>query len=239
MPKVCKVGKFRVSTSPLSTKILGKDKVTSKVNNHLKENGASSNDSKHSNISQTIGMAPAAHLSKGQKKRHQKRAQYLKRNKMVMESLRLRHVEDQRNRMDGLDEMREAICSIGSSATIETKPPCDSPTESRHHKVAVKSQTIITNKAKKIVGEKEVAHLNLVLQHPSFQNDPFGAIQEHLRNTIAVRELDQTCRIENSKQKKDKEVKRKTKINTQYNLQKSSHKMFKKSSKQQIDGRSN
>ena len=27
--------------------------------------------------------------------------------------------------------------------------------------------------------------MNLVMEHPAFQKDPFGAIQEHLRNSLA------------------------------------------------------
>ena len=44
-----------------------------------------------------------------------------------------------------------------------------------------------TNHSKQKLVQKEAAQMSLVLQHPAFQQDPFDAIRQHLRNTSAAR----------------------------------------------------
>jgi hypothetical protein len=57
--------------------------------------------------SQTTGENEA--LSRGQRKRLAKREQFLKREKMVMSSLLLKKLEEQKGKIDGLDAIKEAL----------------------------------------------------------------------------------------------------------------------------------
>ena len=110
-----------------------------------------------------------ANLSRGQRKRQAKREQYLKREKMILSALRLQREEEQKHRLDGLDALKKAITSVTFSQQGQT---------SQHEHPA-------TNKGKKNICCREMEHMNLVLQHPAFQSNPFEAIQQHLRNTLA------------------------------------------------------
>ena len=53
--------------------------------------------------------APAASLSRGQRKRQAKRDQYLRREKLILSSLQLQKAQEQARRIDGLDAMKEAL----------------------------------------------------------------------------------------------------------------------------------
>jgi len=106
-------------------------------------------------------------LSRGQLKRLEKRQRFLKKEKMILASLKLRHKEDQAKRIDGVDALKEALSEVKTAKEEPIKIP--PPT---------------TNKAKRSLVQKETAQLNLVLQHPQFQADPITTMKEHLENTI-------------------------------------------------------
>jgi Ribosome biogenesis protein SLX9 len=110
-------------------------------------------------------------LSRGQKRRQAKRDQYLKREQMILSSLKLKKEEDQKKRIDGMDALKEALLE----AVRDKK-------EEKQTKVPAAQYT--TNKAKRSLVASELHHMGLVLQHPDFQKNPFEAIQEHLRNTL-------------------------------------------------------
>ena len=65
-------------------------------------------------LSSTTGEKEA--LSRGQRKRLAKREQFLKREKMVMSSLRLKKLEEQKGKLDGLDAIKEALTATTSTA---------------------------------------------------------------------------------------------------------------------------
>jgi hypothetical protein len=109
-----------------------------------------------------------ASMSRGQRKRQMKREQYLKREKMIFSTLKLQREEEQKHRLDGLDALKEALPTTAASTPEQTT-----------------SQLLTTNKRKKKIAATEMEHMNLVLQHPAFQSNPFDAIQQHLRNTLA------------------------------------------------------
>jgi hypothetical protein len=119
------------------------------------------------------GVAP---LSRGQRKRLAKREQYLKRENMVMSSLRLRRLDEQVGKLDGLDAIREALRDASSSSSSSAPPP-PLPTPS--------SSSRNTNRSRKALADAEISHMGLVLGHPAFIDDPFSAIRQHLRNTLA------------------------------------------------------
>jgi ABC-type dipeptide/oligopeptide/nickel transport system ATPase component len=116
-----------------------------------------------------------ANLSRGQRKRQAKREQYLKREKMVFSTLKLQREEEQKHRLDGMDALKEALITTTTSIG---SPEQELPTNS-------KQIMPTTNKGKKNIAAREMEHMNLVLQHPAFQLNPFESIQQHLRNTLA------------------------------------------------------
>lgn len=166
MPKASKVGKFRaaaksssrdVKASPLTAQYLSQKKDA------------------------VIGDEKRV-LSKGQKKRAAKREQYLKREKLVMSSLRLQRLEEQKGKLDGLDAIREALGEAlsPSSKSKDSEGQSDAKNSDKDRNVPCN-----TNKSKKTVGIAEITHMGRVLRHPAFDEDPFAAIQQHLRNSLA------------------------------------------------------
>lgn len=147
-------------------------------------------------------------LSRGQRKRLAKREQYLKREQMVMSSLKLKHAEDQKSRIDGLDAIKNALVETIKHGVTRTETKAGVLDEPEHTK---------TNNSKKNIARKEINQLNLVLQHPSFQTNPFATIQEHLKNTFAaqaeIQERNAVIeRTEQAKRAEQKKVERKERI---------------------------
>mmetsp|Transcript_30034 Transcript_30034/g.70814 ORF Transcript_30034/g.70814 Transcript_30034/m.70814 type:complete len:135 (-) Transcript_30034:1320-1724(-) len=92
---------------------------------------------------------------------------------MILSSLMLQRQEDQKKRIDGLDAIKEALMD---TATKNASGRAIEPQVLQH---------VTTNKAKRQLVAKEVEHMNLILQHPSFKQDPFETMQQHLKNTFA------------------------------------------------------
>ena len=186
MPKVSKVGRKRAKAS---SAILEKPNTDDGSNS---EKGASATQS----------------LSRGQRKRMQKREQYLKRERMVLSTLKLKKIEEQKSRIDGLDAIKEALSSTIQKSKLESNVEAEESEEKKLLK---------SNKSKKEVAQKELNHLNLVLQHPSFQTNPFATMQEHLRNSFAKQAEEQEKnaeieRKENAKKAEEKKGARKERI---------------------------
>lgn len=135
-------------------------------------------------------------LSRGQRKRFAKREQYKKREKMILSSLRLKVLDEQKG-INGLNSIREAL--IGS-----TKDKIQGTLERK---------TQLTNKGKQKLVAEEVHHMGLVLQHPSFKENPFETMQEHLRNTLAQQkaELELKARERSDQEKVQREAKKEQK----------------------------
>ena len=143
------------------------------------------------------------YLSRGQRKRQTKKDQQrLKKQVMILSSLKLQKLNESKNKIDGFEGFKEAIDDITTTSVQEKKQPKNNDNESNY----------TTNKSKQNLLLKEVTHMNLVLQHPTFQSNPFATIQEHLRNTnIALQEQsnnnnDNDIDKEKSKKKKKKKV---------------------------------
>jgi Ribosome biogenesis protein SLX9 len=125
-------------------------------------------------------------LSRGQRKRQAKKDQYLRKEQLVMASLKLRHDDEQRKRIDGLDAIRNALLeSVGVVAA--TSGAGNSAGEDPTASAAAPTSMLKTNHSKQRLVQREAAQMSLVLQHPAFQEDPFDAIRQHLRNTTATR----------------------------------------------------
>lgn len=117
-------------------------------------------------------------LSRGQRKRLAKREQFLKREKMIMSSLRLKKMDDDKGRIDGFGSVKEALPETGGREHRSDDNMIDSTTKAS-------TPPPKSNRAKQSLAQIEISHMGLVLQHPSFQEDPFATMQQHLRNTLA------------------------------------------------------
>jgi ABC-type dipeptide/oligopeptide/nickel transport system ATPase component len=162
MPKVARVAKFRTASVQASPSLLTAKQV--------------------SEPAKIPEATDETNLSRGQRKRLAKREQYLRKEKIVLSSLTLRHQDEQKKRIDGLDAIKEALLSTVS-------PIQDEPKISDLSKI--KPNLMISNKSKKSLVAREVSQMSLVLQHPAFQADPFATIREHLKNTLAKDERQQ------------------------------------------------
>jgi hypothetical protein len=200
MPKVSRkaVSVSNLRSTPLSST---KELLSSKKNN-TNEN------------TNTQTSAP----SRGQRKRQAKREQYLKREKMIMSTLKLQKMEDQKKRIDGLDAIKEALVQ-----TMKANQERELERKEEEEKANSNSDVILkSNKSKKDIAQKEITHLNLVLQHPSFKSNPFATMQQHLKNTLAdqAKEQEVVARKERSeeetKNKEKKELKKERIRNAKY-----------------------
>ena len=103
----------------------------------------------------------------------------------MLSSLRLQRLEEQKGKIDGLDAIRDALSeavtsNLHSKSKLSTNSIND---DSKCNKSKIPLHN--TNKAKKALANAEITHMGLVLQHPSFVANPFAAIQQHLRNSLA------------------------------------------------------
>ena len=140
-------------------------------------------------IEPPIATNSVAGLSKGQKKRLVKREQYMKKERMILSTLKLRKQEEQSKRIDGLDALKEALldavstdnAAATSSSVSKRKNAVDTNANSTtgSHLNSLKS-----NSSRQQLLHKEMIHMELVLQHPTFQEDPLATIREHLQNTF-------------------------------------------------------
>lgn len=113
-------------------------------------------------------------LSRGQKKRLAKREQYLRKEKLVMGSLLLKKQEEQAKRIDGLDAIKQALISAAKQGGDETEKSSTQP-----------QNFLKSEKSRQSLLQRESNQLQLVMQHPAFQNDPLATIREHLTNKLA------------------------------------------------------
>lgn len=123
-------------------------------------------------------MPKGQQLSKGQRKRQAKRMQYLKRERLIQSSLSLRRKSEPQDAM-AVDSLKDAIGVVDASTKNMTTSRGN---HSGHH---FSSKRVKSNRGKKRLQNEEVMHMSLVLQHPQFKEDPFGTLQEHLKNSVA------------------------------------------------------
>ncbi|GMI57245.1 hypothetical protein ScalyP_jg6879 [Parmales sp. scaly parma] len=120
-------------------------------------------------------------LSKGQQKRQARRDEFLRKLETVNSSLSLDSNKKMKNPSSiGLDKSfvcTEMFNTNAEGTTTTTSPPKPKP----------KPKSTTSNKKKKQVAIHELEQLKLVLQHPSFVENPFATIQSHLENTLAAK----------------------------------------------------
>ena len=181
MPKASKTGSFRKEAAKarqLPVKTVTQSTTTT-TNQDPSSEQSETVDQTASDTTTTT--AAAAELSRGQRKRQAKRQQYLKRQQLILSSLKLQHQQDQQKRIDGLDAMKDALLSTVQHNNKHNSDQEEDDTNANTHK----PNLLKTNKSRQSLVHTESQQLNLVLQHPSFQQDPFQAIRQHLHNTLA------------------------------------------------------
>lgn len=153
---------------------------------------------------------PQEYMSKGQRKRLAKRNQYLKKENMVLASLKLKKEDEQKKRIDGLDALKEALLSTvagNNDVTNKEKMSQAEGEELSTLNLVQKPSLLKTNKSRQLLIKEEVVQMNLVLKHPSFVADPFATIRQHLQNTlrpdIVKQKIDEKNHIRTVRQKDD------------------------------------
>ena len=128
-----------------------------------------------------------------------------------MSSLRLKRLEEQKGKLDGLDAIREALgeASTSSKSMMAAAKELSSKSTTDIDK-SKKLPLCNTNKSKKTLANTEISHMGLVLQHPSFKEDPFAAIQQHLRNSLAT-DAEKLKQESQRRDEEDREMKAKKK----------------------------
>lgn len=160
-------------------------------------------------------------LSRGQRKRLAKREQYLKKERLVLNSLKLKHAEEQMKRIDGLDAIKDALIATLTKDTAKEGEQDNDETSETLEKHVIK-----TNKARKSLVEKETAQMNLVLQHPRFQADPFATIREHLQNTLTKDAQKNAKEAEKHVKERDEKRQQKKAIKKENGVKKKKRKKF-------------
>ena len=166
-PKVSKVGKFRKTAAAVET-------------TKQQQQQQLSSSSTIATVA-TIATKETSNIfldtnSRGQRKRQAKRDQYLKRQNLVLSTLQLKREDDQKNRIDGLDALKAAVVTISSQSAIAQTQ-------------TAQSHALDHQKSKRQLTIREVNHMELVLEHPAFQANPFETIQEHLKNTLKNQQI--------------------------------------------------
>ena len=197
MPKASKVGKFRSASRASSRDVKGAPLTSDFYSSQQKKDDSTSAAAKSGDGTHFPSEKEETVLSRGQKKRLAKREQYLNKEKMVLSSLRLQRLDEQKGKIDGLDAIRDALSeAMSSNIYSKSKLPGNNISDSSKD-TTTKNKLLNTNKAKKALANAEITHMGLVLQHPSFKSNPFAAIQQHLRNSLVsdAEKLEEKTRI--------------------------------------------
>jgi hypothetical protein len=225
MPKVNRAGKSRAKAAATNKSPLLPSSSTISTTNQKQADPTArtnQNDTQPKQIDHdNLHESDPSHnnLSRGQRKRLLKREQYLKREKMILSTLKLQRIQDQKGRLDGLDAIKEALAdTIHKSREQQSSSTDPTNAQDPSSRLMEKQQeTAKTNKAKMDLAQKELTHLNLVLQHPSFVSNPFATMQEHLKNSLSEKaeQLEMVAkeeRIQEAKRVEERKEARKERI---------------------------
>jgi len=216
MPKVNRVGKSRAKAAA----------TTMSSQRHVSTSSAAAptppsfqtlhKDSQLKTSTTTVTDSSQQNLSKGQRKRLLKREQYLKREKMILSTLKLQKLEEQKGRLDGLDAIKEALEDT-IQKNREQGQTSDENANVTHVSLLERNDVAKTNKARMNLAQEELTHLNLVLQHPSFVENPFATMQEHLKNSLLekaekLKQAAEEERVHEAKRAEEKKEARKDRI---------------------------
>uniref|UniRef100_A0A7S1TD32 Ribosome biogenesis protein SLX9 n=1 Tax=Compsopogon caeruleus TaxID=31354 RepID=A0A7S1TD32_9RHOD len=119
---------------------------------------------------------PRKHLERKTQKSHKRRA-------LLEHDLGLRTVEE------GGDEIQPRRVHAGSRLSLDEVRHALQEAELHHVATGSVKKRRGGPRAKKHILAVEKAHLDMVMKHPTFQANPLQALQEHLTNTVAPRDL--------------------------------------------------
>jgi len=189
------------ATPPASTK---KDSIKKKEEDLTPAAGS---DTKRKGVKKSAAAVAndgqSTALSRGQRKRQAKREQYLRKEKMVMSSLKLKKAEEQAKRIDGLDAIKEALLETVAASELGSK------SSKKEQQKQQQPNLLHSNRGRQKLVAQEVAQMNLVLQHPAYQADPLATLREHLRNSIQPDDDDSKQSTQQQQASGAKKVKRK------------------------------
>ena len=118
-------------------------------------------------------------LSRGQRKRMKRRTAFMKKmglvNRVVQEKAK-ETKKQQHGAFADLEELQKSLFVANSAATAVATTTGDAA------KTGPKKN--MSGKQRQKLAVRELGHLKAVHTHPSFQGDPFAAIQMHLKNTV-------------------------------------------------------
>lgn len=121
------------------------------------------------NVSETVSKEPETVLSRGQRKRQEKRERY---NRMLGKLVLTPRTED--------------VGALGSLAGVSGALPSTTDKSQRHKRAEPGAAIgkVVSNKTRQKVLAQEVSNLQQVHAHPAFQSNPFATIMLHLNNTV-------------------------------------------------------
>ena len=112
-------------------------------------------------------------LSKGQKKRRQKRASLMVKLGMVAPDLKYSAVAAKKEKKDAFKALLSELESSLPAAADVIRPAA--------------AMSVRTNKLKKTLAVRETQRMKLVQQHPAFVEDPLGAVRKHIEHMLAMK----------------------------------------------------
>ena len=112
-------------------------------------------------------------LSKGQKKRRQKRASLMVKLGMVAPDLKYSAAAAKKEKKDAFNALLSELESSLPAASDVIRPAA--------------AVSVRTNKLKKTLAVRETQRMKLVQQHPAFVEDPLAAVQKHIEHMLAMK----------------------------------------------------
>lgn len=158
MPKVQKLRKYRTAKQS-SDQVMG---VSAKTAQPEPANAAAAGSTQEHEV-----------LSKGQKKRRQKRASLMVKMGMLEPDLKFTAASARREKKDAFNALLSELESTLPAASDVVRPAA--------------GQVVKTNKLKKTLAVRETQRMKLVQQHPAFLESPLAAVTKHIQHMLAMK----------------------------------------------------
>ncbi|DAZ97122.1 TPA: hypothetical protein N0F65_010445 [Lagenidium giganteum] len=146
-------------------------------------------------------------LSRGQRKRLKKRNAFMRKMGLVNRVVQEKASETKKKEQGAFAGLAE----LQASLFVSDKAAASKLTQSTNRENAKPTQKKALNgKQRQKLAVRELGHLKAVHTHPSFQGDPFAAIQMHLQNTVVQANAENVKKsAETNKENSSKSVKKK------------------------------
>lgn len=168
MPKIQKLRKFRTAAKQASDQYLGSSNTAAAPTAE-----AAGTDQKSASSAASLGVSGQESLSKGQKKRRQKRASLMVKLGMISPDLKFSAATAKKEKKDAFNALLSELESSLPAANDVIRPAA--------------AVSVRTNKLKKTLAVRETARMQLVQQHPAFVQDPLAAVTKHIQHMLAMK----------------------------------------------------